>query len=160
TYVPRKAGGLLHPGVGADIEARGFMVGCAGEIDPRLAHALGLEARAVYLEVELDVAAGERRPVRSVPPPRFPAVARDVSFWVDTAVPAEAQRAAMQAAREPLLREVQVLEDFRDAKYTPPGKKGMLWTLTYRADDRTLTDAEADAAHGRVVAALKAAHEI
>ena len=26
--------------------------------------------------------------------------------------------------------------------------------MTYRADDRTLTDAEADAAHARVVAAL------
>ena len=32
----------------------------------------------------------------------------------------------------------------------------MLWTLTYRADDRTLTDAEVDAAHARVVGALKA----
>ena len=33
----------------------------------------------------------------------------------------------------------------------------MLWSLTYRADDRTLTDAEVDAAHARVVAALKQA---
>ena len=31
----------------------------------------------------------------------------------------------------------------------------MLWTLTYRADDRTLTDAEVDAAHARIVAALQ-----
>jgi phenylalanyl-tRNA synthetase beta subunit len=36
----------------------------------------------------------------------------------------------------------------------------MLWTLTYRADDRTLTDAEVDAAHARVLAALQAAEEI
>ena len=50
-----------------------------------------------------------------------------------------------------------MLEDFRDPKYAPAGKKGMLWTLTYRADDRTLTDAEVDAAHARVVAALKQA---
>ena len=33
----------------------------------------------------------------------------------------------------------------------------MLWTLVYRADDWTLTDAEVDAAHARVVAALKGA---
>jgi phenylalanyl-tRNA synthetase beta subunit len=31
----------------------------------------------------------------------------------------------------------------------------MLWSLTYRADDRTLTDAEVDAAHARIVAAAK-----
>jgi len=36
----------------------------------------------------------------------------------------------------------------------------MLWTMTYRADDRTLTDAEVDAAHARVVAALQAAESI
>ena len=40
------------------------------------------------------------------------------------------------------------------------GKKGMLWTLTYRADDRTLTDAEVDAAHARIVAALKSAPSV
>ena len=32
----------------------------------------------------------------------------------------------------------------------------MLWTLTYRADDRTLTDAEVDAAHARVVVGAEA----
>jgi phenylalanyl-tRNA synthetase beta subunit len=32
--------------------------------------------------------------------------------------------------------------------------------MTYRAADRTLTDAEVDAAHARVVSALGAAHTI
>jgi phenylalanyl-tRNA synthetase beta subunit len=36
----------------------------------------------------------------------------------------------------------------------------MLWSLTYRADERTLTDAEVDAAHARVVGALKAAPSV
>ena len=36
----------------------------------------------------------------------------------------------------------------------------MLWTLTYRADDRTLTDAEVDAAHAGVVARLKTAPSV
>jgi phenylalanyl-tRNA synthetase beta chain len=58
------------------------------------------------------------------------------------------------------LRELAVLEDFRDPKYVPAGKKGMLWTMTYRAADRTLTDAEADAAHARVVKALADLHPI
>jgi phenylalanyl-tRNA synthetase beta chain len=66
----------------------------------------------------------------------------------------------MDRAAEPLLRDLAVLEDFRDPRYAPAGKKGMLWTMTYRADDRTLTDAEVDAAHARVVAALQAAESI
>jgi phenylalanyl-tRNA synthetase beta chain len=163
----RVEGGLLHPGAGADIFADeqaaqpiGKPIGMVGELDPRLARSLGLEPRALYLEIALEAVAGAGRPVRSAPTPRFPSVTRDVSFWIDASVTADAQRAALASAAEPLLRDLAVLEDFRDPKYTPPGKKGMLWTLTYRGDDRTLTDAEADAAHARVVAALKAAHEI
>jgi phenylalanyl-tRNA synthetase beta chain len=95
-----------------------------------------------------------------VPPPRYPSAARDVSFWIDVAVTADAQRSAFLAAAEPLLRDLAVLEDFRDPKYAPAGKKGMLWTLTYRSDERTLTDAEVDAAHAREVAALKGVYEI
>ena len=95
-----------------------------------------------------------------MPPPRFPSATRDLSFWIDAAVTADEQRAAFLAAAEPLLKDVAVLEEFRDPKYVPAGKKGMLWTMTYRADDRTLTDAEVDAAHARVVGALKAASAI
>ncbi len=153
---------LLHPGAGAAIHIAGreAPVGRVGEVHPRIARALGLEERAVYLEVMLDALAGGRQPIHSVPPPRFPAVTRDISFWIDVAVTADEQRALLAPAAGPLLRDLAVLEDYRDPKYAPDGKKGMLWSLTYRADDRTLTDAEVDAAHACIVAALKSAPSI
>ncbi|HVR01466.1 MAG TPA: hypothetical protein VMT47_04995, partial [Polyangia bacterium] len=164
----RAGGRPLHPGAGADILAgaepdgqpSGKPIGFVGELDPRLARAFGLDARALYLELALDAVAGAGGTVQSEPTPRYPSATRDVSFWIDLAVTADDQRRALLAAAEPLVRELAVLEDFRDPKYAPAGKKGMLWTLTYRADDRTLTDAEVDAAHARVVAALGAAHAI
>ena len=61
----------------------------------------------------------------------------------------------MRASGAELLHEIAVLEDFRDARFVPAGKKGMLWTMVYRAADRTLTDVEVDAAHAQVVAALR-----
>jgi phenylalanyl-tRNA synthetase beta chain len=160
------AGSLFHPGasaavqVGGTADAAGRRLGAVGEVHPALAKALGLEARALYLEIELDAVSGERRAVRSVALPRYPSTTRDISFWIDLPITADQQRAALESAREPLLVSLAVLEDFRDVKYAPAGKKGMLWTLTYRADDRTLTDAEVDAAHARVIAALKAAQTI
>ena len=99
-------------------------------------------------------------PVRSVAPPRFPASSRDLSFWIDADVTADAQRALLASAAEPLLRDLAVLEDYRDPRYAPPGKKGMLWTLVYRAEDRTLTDVEVDAAHARIVSTLKTAPSV
>ena len=154
--------GPLHPGAGAAIFVDGSetRVGLCGEVHPRIAKALGLEQRAVCVEVLLNAVEGRRQAVRSVPPPRFPAVTRDISFWIDVAESADEQRARMVAAAGPLLRDLGVLEDYRDPKYAPAGKKGMLWSLTYRADDRTLTDAEVDAAHARVVGALKASPSV
>jgi phenylalanyl-tRNA synthetase beta chain len=147
---------FLHPGVSATLSAGGTLLGQAGELHPEVRQRLGLSVPAFY--AELDVAALVRagRPVQPVVPPRFPAGTRDLSFWVAVETPAADQRAAFLSAGEPLLREVAVLEDFRDPRYAPAGQKGMLWTMVYRAEDRTLTDAEVDAAHAAVVAALGA----
>ena len=37
----------------------------------------------------------------------------------------------------------------------PPGKKSLAYSLSYRAADRTLTDAEVNEVHGQLIAALK-----
>jgi phenylalanyl-tRNA synthetase beta chain len=41
-------------------------------------------------------------------------------------------------------------------KNVPAGQKSLAYAFTYRAADKTLTDAEANAAHAKVVDALKA----
>jgi phenylalanyl-tRNA synthetase beta chain len=156
---------FLHPGVSAWIREPGTPdgaagLGLAGELIPSVARRLGIETRAFYFEVHLDPLEHRNREVRAMSLPRFPAVGRDISFWIDMPVTADAQRAAIQAANEGLLREITVLEDFRDARFVAAGKKGMLWTLVYRADERTLTDTEVDAAHARVVASLGSAFSI
>jgi phenylalanyl-tRNA synthetase beta chain len=164
TAAADRAGAILHPGVSARIfsgpQGTGREIGLVGEVHPAQRKRFGLADGALYFEVELDAVAGERRAAPSQSPPRFPAATRDVSFWIASSVTADEQRAAMAAAAEPLLRELAVLEDFRDPRYVAPDKKGMLWTMTYRAPDRTLTDAEVDAAHARVVSALGATHPI
>jgi phenylalanyl-tRNA synthetase beta chain len=161
-FVPTRDFPFLHPGVAASVEVEekggagkrnGKHIGWAGELHPMTARRLGLERRTFFAELDVDSLCAAALPVRSVAPPRFPAVTRDLSFWIDLAVPAADQRAAFCSAGEPLLADVQVREDFRDPRYVPPGKKGMLWGMTYRAEDRTLTDAEADTA--RVAIAVR-----
>ena len=145
----------LHPGISALVtSSAGAELGHLGELHPAIARRLGIEQRTFYFELAVAPLAATAAALRAEAPPRFPSVTRDVSFWSDVSLSADAQRAGFLSADEPLLRELAVLEDFRDPKYVPAGKKGMLWTMTYRAADRTLTDAEADHAHGRVVKAL------
>jgi phenylalanyl-tRNA synthetase beta chain len=155
-FVPVRDVPYLHPGVAACLQLEGRRIGHAGELHPLVGRRLGIETRTFFAELDLDALARSAVAVRSVAPPRFPAVTRDLSFWIDLHVSAAQQRAALLGAGEPLLADLQVREDFRDPKYVPAGKKGMLWGMIYRADDRTLTDVEADTAHARVVAALSA----
>jgi phenylalanyl-tRNA synthetase beta chain len=152
---------FLHPGLSAQIRTKeGVILGALGELHPAVARKLGIEDVAFYFEIEVEALASVATPLRTSAPTRFPAISRDVSFWIDLATTAAAQRVAFLSAQEPLLCDLAVLEDFRDPKYTPPDKKGVLWSMTYRAADRTLTDAEADEAHQRVVKALAGSFSI
>ncbi len=155
SFAPPATLAFLHPGVSARAQSQdGRLLGQLGELHPAVGRKLGIEATAYYFELEM-AALSSPQPLRCSAPPKHPAINRDVSFWIDVSVSAAAQRAAFMAAAEPLLCELAVLEDYRDPEVTPVGKKGQLWTMTYRAPDRTLTDAQADQAHARVVLALR-----
>ena len=53
------------------------------------------------------------------------------------------------------LEAVELFDVFR-GKNVPEGQKSLAYAFTYRAADKTLTDAEANAAHAKVVDAFKA----
>ncbi|HEY4244859.1 MAG TPA: hypothetical protein VGM88_33825, partial [Kofleriaceae bacterium] len=85
--------------------------------------------------------------------PKFPGSTRDVSLLLDAAIHAGRVRTAIDDAHEPLVTGVRLLEDYRGDK-VPAGMKSMLWTIAYRAADRTLTDVEVDKAHEAIVGRL------
>ena len=55
---------------------------------------------------------------------------------------------------EPLVEQATLFDVYRGAPI-PAGKKNLALAIRYRAADRTLTDAEADAAHQRIVERLR-----
>jgi phenylalanyl-tRNA synthetase beta chain len=52
-----------------------------------------------------------------------------------------------------LLRDVRLF-DLYTGEGVPAGKKSLAWSLTYQSPERTLTDAEIEAAQKAVIAAL------
>ena len=65
-------------------------------------------------------------------------------------MPASRAIDVVAAQANPLVQSIRVLEEFRDAKL-PPGTKSMLYSVSYRAADRTLTDADVEAAHSALL---------
>lgn len=145
---------FLHPGVAAAIYlANGDgPIGCLGEVHPEVRLALGVDAPVFAFDLDLDrLPPATPAQMRAIP--RFPGSSRDVSLLMAEGIAAGRVREVIAAAREPLVERVAVLEDYRDAKL-PTGTKSMLWSIAYRSPDRTLTDAEVDAAHEAIVRQL------
>jgi phenylalanyl-tRNA synthetase beta chain len=84
-----------------------------------------------------------RRKGRYVPLPRFPAVSRDIALVCDTGVTVAALTDCIRRGGGKLLREV-TLFDIYTGSQVPEGKKSVAFSLRLRADDATLTDADAD----------------
>src|SRR5262249_43823513 len=141
----------MHPGVAARVGSFGW----AGEVHPDVRARFGIEAPCFFLEIDLE-SLSPPGPAQLVPLPRHPHILRDLSCFLDVAVPAAEVPACVRAVGEPLLIDVRVREDYRDPARVPAGKKSMLFTMTYRAADRTLTDEEATQAHERIVKHLVA----
>ena len=142
----------LHPGVAGELLVDGAVVGWFGELHPRMRKALGVTAPVFAFDLQLDrlPLAG---PAQMQPIARFPGSTRDVSLLLDAAIPAARITQVIADASEALVGGVRLLEDYRDGKL-PAGTKSMLWSIAYRAADRTLTDVEVNRAHEAIVGRL------
>jgi phenylalanyl-tRNA synthetase beta chain len=147
----------LLEGRRASLIADGTAVGAMGELVPAIGAARDLPAgEAVYVaELDLDAlsAAAETGTRLSTPLPRFPAVVRDLAIVVDDTLSAEKVRETIRSAAPDTL--VQLAEfDRYQGKGIPDGKVSLALHLTFQSADRTLTDAEVQAAMLRIRDAL------
>ena len=89
--------------------------------------------------------------------PRFPSIVRDLSILVESGLPAAAVRGTIRSAAPSTL--VHVIEfDRYKGKGVPEDRVSLSLRLMFRSAERTLTDAEVDAAMDRIVGALAGAH--
>jgi len=150
----------LVPGRSAAVTAHGTQIGILGELARAVTDAHGLPRDAVYVaDIDLDALeqAGAGRQVRIEPLPRYPSVTRDISVLVGDTLPAATVRKTVRDAAPPTL--VRVIEfDRYQGKGIPETQMSLSLRLTFRSSDRTLTDAEVQAAMDSVLAALRQQH--
>ena len=147
----------FHPGRCARVAlADGTPVGHVGELHPKVVAALGLPARTVGGELDLDVlTTASEATVQARTLHTFPMAQSDVAVVVDEQVPADAvQRALRDGAGEHL--EALTLFDVYRGDQVGDGNKSLAYRLTFRAPDRTLTTDEVSALRDT---ALRAAAE-
>ena len=85
--------------------------------------------------------------------PRFPASTRDIAVIGDSGIAAGDVRREILLAGAPYLKAAELF-DLYDKAPIPEGCRSLAYALQFRADDRTLTDAEVDEAFAAIVQAL------
>jgi phenylalanyl-tRNA synthetase beta chain len=91
-------------------------------------------------------------PVPEVPP-RFPIVVRDMALVFASDTPVQAILEAVEAEKPPIVRSVRLFSLYRGSGL-PAGSKSLAFRVVMQHTERTLTDAEADAARDSLVALL------
>jgi len=130
-------------------------LGELGQLLPTLAKQSDLRDGVFLAEFNLDVLLAKRNPAKSFKPlPQFPSSRRDVAMLVPEATTHEAVLQTVRQAKPANLETVELFDVFR-GQHVPAGQKSLAYAITYRAADRTLTEAEVNAAHERVVAACQ-----
>lgn len=132
-----------------------FELGQIGQLLPTVARQYDLRDAVFLAELNLDTLLARRNPNKSFRSlPAFPAIRRDVAMLVAEATTHEAVVQVVKQAKPANLESVDLFDVFR-GKGVPSGQKSMAYAFTYRSQEKTLTDPEANGAHDKVVTALK-----
>ena len=130
-------------------------LGELGQLLPMLAKKYDLRDAVFLAEFNLDLLLSKRNPAKSFKAlPQFPSSRRDVAMLVPETVTHEAVLQTVKQAKAANLESVELFDVFR-GKSVPDGQKSMAYAFTYRAADKTLTDADVNSAHEKITTALK-----
>ena len=147
---------FLHPGRAATLQfGPKTVIGWFGQLHPSALEALDAEGPIVAFEIILDaVPAPKARPTKAKPKldrSDFMAVERDLAFVVDAGVRAGDIVRAAESAERSLVAKIGVFDVYQ-GDGLPEGSKSIAIHVILQPRDRTLTDAEIDAAMSKIVA--------
>ena len=135
-------------------------IGEIGQLCPEFATRRGLTGSDPVFVAELDL-----RPLsldkfdrlQANPVPRYPSMSRDLSVEVDNSLPAADVRGTILASAGSTLVQVKEI-DLYQGEEIATGAVSLSYRLTFRAPDRTLTDAEVQSSIDAVLRALAEIH--
>ncbi len=143
---------FLHPGRGAVVSLDDAPIGLIGELHPAEAMRLDLNDPCAIYELDLSslISYGFSPRKTFQPPPKFPAIRRDLALVLDRNFPADMVLKTVRECGASLLESVEVF-DVYEGTAVAAGKKSVALACRYRAKDRTLTDEEVNRIHAVLV---------
>ncbi|MDE7436178.1 MAG: phenylalanine--tRNA ligase subunit beta [Lachnospiraceae bacterium] len=156
TYDPSAERPYLHPGRKADIIYKNKVMGYLGEIHPLVSAAYGIKDRVYVAVIDMPSIMDETsfdRKYQGIA--RFPAATRDISMVAPKGILAGDIEKIFDNKGGSYLESYHLF-DIYEGEQIKEGYKSMAYSLTFRAQDKNLEEADLSAAMNRIVKALEA----
>ena len=154
-YDPNVKKPYFHPGRQANVRYGGAVVGCLGEIHPRVAANYGIKERVYVAVLDMpqivELASFDRKFTGIA---KFPAVTRDISMVCPKGILAGDVEAVIEKKGGNYLESYRLF-DLYEGNQIKVGFKSMAYTITFRAPDKTLDDETVGGALNRIIKALE-----
>lgn len=143
-----------HPGRCAHVIVNEEIIGTIGEIHPDVANNFETPKRSYIGELDIDKLYKLTNILKSYKGlPKYPEVDRDLAMVVDETVLTYDIEQVIKSSGGNLLQYVTLFDVYR-GEQVGENKKSMAYSLSFRADDRTLTDDEVNKAVAEILSKL------
>jgi phenylalanyl-tRNA synthetase beta chain len=143
----------LRKGQSAEIRAGGKAVGTIGRLNDEIAAAYKFRQPVYVAEIDLQtLLQAKQKDVLYRPLSIYPAIQRDVSLHAKRDVSFAQIKQTVEAQSFELLRKVEFVDVYDTGM---KDERSITIRLEYRSDERTLTEAEAEAVHAQILQALE-----
>lgn len=154
TYDPKAGKPFLHPGRQANICYEGAVIGYLGEVHPEVLdnYSIGEKAYLAVLDMpQIVEKAGFDTKYTGIA--KFPAVTRDISMVMKKEILAGQVEEIIRKNGGKYLEHYELFDIYEGAQILA-GHKSMAYSVTFRAKDKTLEDAEVNAAMEKILKGL------
>ena len=155
TYDPNAGKNFLHPGRQANIIYDGVVVGYLGEVHPDVADTYGIGERAYVAVIDMpEIVARASFDRKYTGVAKYPAVSRDISM----VCPKEILVGQIEEVIEKnggVYLESYHLFDIYEGSQIKEGFKSVAYSITFRAKDKTLEEADVSSAMKKILKALE-----
>jgi phenylalanyl-tRNA synthetase beta chain len=143
----------LHPGRSARVIVDGQSVGFVGEVHPRWMQSFDLPLPPVVLELDLDAVKLARLP-KYAEVSRQPPAIRDLAIVIDQKLELQKLIDGLLANRPAIVQDIRLF-DVYTGKGIAAGEKSLAFRIVMQDTQKTLQDAEVDAAMQQLIAYLQ-----
>ena len=159
TFVPDR-----HPvfddGSAVAVIFKGEAIGTLGRVRAAILGAFSLKGPLYAAEIDLDRVFDKKpQSFEFVPLPKFPAVVRDLSFWIARDAAFQDVKQTVLKADAPFLERFDLIDRYA-GETAPEDKVGLSLRFVYRNPKGTLTADEADKSEQKIIKALKTAFAV